>query len=397
MENLILKEISRIHPSQPTIPATILMAIRARMEFKAGVENRIGKCFPDGSRGVLMVGKAGTGKTSLMQKIYHGLGMDDVDYDGNALGTWISSADASTGVGMYQLFEHNSDSIIFADELSLDTKLHVKIIKQIANGQIVRPRHGNIEPINFTGLLIAATNAIKVPNNTKDVEHVLAVLDRFMVVKTKKPKISASETMRNVLDGIDMEPEEPNWKTISRAIVRPSLNDLSGREKILLKRIWAKKARQILDPTRAQYRNVHAAIDIFLFLKRITGVKDINDHKDIAQFAAKMIDDCIIFNPVNILWLEPIEEIIYESIERRKVTSMSQILIDVKKAGLDNSRQHVHKVIDKMLRNRLIWRPSHGNYSTSVVLNHGMAENSLIDDQIKSSQNPILKGLKLPE
>ena len=59
-----VEELRKIH-DQWTIPATIMMALRGRIERLSGVqlEHRIGGAYPNGDLSVLLVGSAGTGKT----------------------------------------------------------------------------------------------------------------------------------------------------------------------------------------------------------------------------------------------------------------------------------------------------------------------------------------------
>ncbi len=179
----LIEELKNVHNGQPTAVAAILMAIRTRMEKKSGVKNALGKVF-NGNRGVMFVGRAGVGKTRLMKKIWNGLALWSIASDGRALGVWLPSTGGGSGVGIYQLLEEFNDSIIFADELSLDTSMHVHVLKQVAHGELCRPRHQHIGVTPFTGLLVGATNAIKLPGGTK-MEHLVATLDRFMVIQSK--------------------------------------------------------------------------------------------------------------------------------------------------------------------------------------------------------------------
>ncbi|MHA2340773.1 MAG: hypothetical protein ACXADW_02800 [Candidatus Hodarchaeales archaeon] len=249
----LIEEIEKVNGVQPTTVAAMLLAIRARMEFKTTIDNKIGKAFPNGNRGVLFIGKAGVGKTRFMTKLFDGFGLNSVNKEGHVIGKWLPSTGGSTGVGMYEVLETYNDSIIFADELSLDTEKHVHVIKQIANGMLCRPKSGSIESIPFDGLLIGAANSVRLPGNNRDLEHLLATLDRFMVVKVQTAGRSPSETMRMVLSG-KKEPEA-DWDTLAKALARKGAENLSPGELDTLRKIWDAKALEILDPTRAQFRN----------------------------------------------------------------------------------------------------------------------------------------------
>ena len=115
----LVSELKKIH-EQWTVPATILMAIRGRLERLGGVklEHRIGGAFPNGDMSVLLVGSAGSGKTRAMQSIYEGLGLDGYDPDtGEELGHFCESVGCVTTVGLFELLEELSQKILFADEL----------------------------------------------------------------------------------------------------------------------------------------------------------------------------------------------------------------------------------------------------------------------------------------
>lgn len=367
MSKKLIAEICHVHPQQPTAVAAILLAIRARMEHKAKLQNRIGKTFPNGNRGVMFVGKAGVGKTRFMKKVFHGLGLEGVSAEGKVIGKWLPSTGGSTGKGMYEVLEVYNDAIIFADELSLDTDQHVHTMKQIANGELVRPRHGNIESVPFYGLLVGATNAIRLPGGTRDLEHLLATLDRFMVVKAKTAHRTPSETLEMVLT--DDQGTEPNWKAIAKALMSKNVRNLNTNEVTKLREVWKTKSREILDPTRAQFRNAHAVVDIFLFCKRFFGVKDLTQDKEAMAFTCKMVDDCILFNPVGLLWLSPLEQVIYDVVSSKETVPTSEIINRIAGTGIYCSRMTVMRTINRMMDNHLIVRTSHGKYSTKTGSN----------------------------
>ena len=360
--NTLIGELEKIHEVQPTIPASILLAIRARMEFKAGYDNRIGKTFPHGNKGVLLVGKAGSGKTKCLSTIFNGLDLEKVNKQGHQVGKWLHSTGGSTGIGIYEVLESYYDSIIFADELSLDTEKHVHVIKQIANGELVRPRHGEIDPTPFTGLLIGATNAIKLPSSTMHLEHLLAALDRFMVVRVNAINKSPESVMDEVLK--DKKTKEINWELIARALTQKNKQNLNKNEETLIRSLWKQKSKEILDNTRPQWRNTHTIIDIFLFCKRFFNLDDVTKNDIIIRFIEDMIRDCILFNPVSILHLSPLEQIIYDTISTRDMAATSEILQSVHNSGMSVSRMTINRTMNKMQENNLIVKRSHGKYST---------------------------------
>ncbi len=358
----LLAELNKVHV-QTSMVAAMLLAIRARMEHKAGHKNRIGKGFPNGNRGILFVGKAGVGKTRVMSRLFEGLNLGSTNEEGNVVGTWLPSTGGSSGVGMYEVLEMYNNSIIFADELSLDTEMHVHVLKQIANGELCRPRHGSIDTIPFQGLLIGATNAVKLPPDNR-LEHLLATLDRFMVVQAKTEHRTPLETLDMVLD--DEESPVPNWDMIISGLTRNKLYDLNAKEKSQLKIIWKNKSREIIGSQRDQFRNSQAAIDIMLFTKRFFGVNDLTTDKVALDFATQMIDDCILFNPIGILWLNPLQQVIYDKVKSLESVTTAQILTSVSKSGISVSRQSVAKALNKMIENCLLLRIDKGKYSTKL-------------------------------
>ena len=85
-----------------------------------------------------------------------------------------------------------------------------------------------------------------------------------MVVKVKGKIADPSESLDAILDE-DNEPD-CDWKSIGRALTRKASYDLSESEKRLLKVIWSDKSDEVIDLTRAQFRNSWTALDIFLFV-----------------------------------------------------------------------------------------------------------------------------------
>lgn len=390
MNKEILKEIEKIS-GQRTAPLTILMAVRSRIEKKANAPNPIGRSFKNGNKSVLIVGKSGCGKTSLMKKIYNGLNLDRKNSAGKRVGHWISSVGASTGVGIYEILQTFNENVIFADELSLDTPKHLHIIKQIANGEIVKPRSGDIESIPFKGLLVSATNAVKVPKGVGAVEHLLAVLDRFFIVKMDKPPVDFNDIMEEALNNGDEE-KKVDFGKIKDVLTKNITNgaELNEKEKEWASEIGNNKALEILDTSRPIYRMCHGIIDILLFVKRFFDVDDLTEDKEAKELAEEMIKDGIIANPVEVLWLDPIEEVIYKTAQSSTEVSLKDIMDETEKQGIHVSRQYLHRVINKMIEGHILRRSSRGKYSCrrkapNVVKNNegvGSAEpinNELLD------------------
>jgi len=356
----IITELKKIH-TQYTVPLAVMLSLRSRIEKKRGIADRIGSVFPNGCRGVLLSGRAGTGKTTSIREIFDGLKLESQNSEGRQVGKWFSSAGYTTAPGLLAMLALYNNSIVFMDELSLDTQSHIGILKQIANGELLHQKYENIESIPFDGMVIAATNGIRVPRGNS-LEHLLAVMDRFVVIKVKPQKTSPEGYMDDVLSG-NKEKAVVNWSTISSNLLNNNYTSLSDAEQELLSDIWATKSTEILDPSRSQYRNCHYARDIFVFIKRFFNIDSLVDNIPAQTVINDMIDDTIIFNPVSVLWLSPIEETIYNTISSKQEISLQEIVSACDTAGQSVSVKHIHSIINTMISNLIIYRTRHAKYS----------------------------------
>jgi predicted transcriptional regulator len=371
----------KIHP-QVTVSAAVLMALRSRIEFTKGIENRIGGEF-NIPKSVLIFGKNGTGKTEVLITIIKGLGgvlKDDVVFDshGNVVAKYHHSAGCSTEVGMAQMLQHGSDMIHFIDEFSLNTRGHVNLLKQIAEGKLSRQNYNNPDPVPFRGIIIAATNGIQLPKASQ-VSDLLATLDRFVVVKARARSLTPEEYWEAVM----------NYKKRPRAdfaIIRKALNnncfdDLTPKEARIGKELWLEKAREILDGGQwAQYRNITTVLNILTFVKRITEASDVFDHAGANSLARAMIQDLIHFNPTPLFNLTPIQEAVYEVIVQKKTASTQDILT---KCSTIQTGRNVFRVLDKLMELGLICKTQHGMYSNRIEFLPSSANEGEGEDVLK--------------
>ncbi len=379
----LIQELEKIHP-QRTIPFIILMALRSRIEFKKNIKNRICTNFKNGSKSVLLVGKTGSYKTSSMRSIFDGLNLDQLNSSGKVVGKWYSSSGPSTAIGIFEILSIYNDSIIFLDELNLDLPAHFHILKQVCNGQISRPKHDAIEPIDFTGTVISATNSIRIPK-VNNLEHLLATLERFFVVKVKPFNLSPGDYLNNILNN-QKENTNINWNLIKHRLVTEDVYDLNDYEKSLLRAIWNKKSEQFLDLARPQDRNCQTAKDIFIFTKRFFGLNDIRSSKKAVELAVEAINDVIIFNAINIMSLSPLEETIYNKINDGNECTLQEIIDCCDNQGMSVSIRYVHQVLNKLIQSRVIWRTKHGHYSTRrIKINSAVHKLNLQEDLLLAS------------
>jgi len=360
LSNLI-GEINKIC-DQKSLPLAVMMAIKARMEHKAGLFNRIGRVFPDGNRHVLLLGRAGSGKTQLLKSIYEGLGLGSENKYGQKVARWISSAGASTGIGIYETLECYNNSIIFIDEFSLETKQHIHVLKQIGNGEIIKPKHRNIEPVQFNGLVLAATNGINIPNKPNQLEHICAVLDRFVVVKAK------NSSDKEDLIGQILEPSSAkcNWQIIKESLCKENYSSLSPDEILLLKSKWEIKSEHIIDKESSQFRNAWLAHDIFLFVKRFFGVENLNTDKGAQTLINEMFDDLIVFNNINVMQMSSFEQIIYNTLSKSEMT-FKELANTCEKTGQMPNFGHLRKTLDKMVLNKIICYLGNNKYAVKLT------------------------------
>lgn len=358
---MLIEQLKNLH-HQATVPAAILMAIRAKIEAKREVKERINKGF-EGNRGVLVVGKAGTGKSRVMKKIYNGLGLDTINSAGKQVGKYLDSAGASTAIGIYETLEIYNDSILFIDEMSLDTPKHLHILKQVAHNKIARQKHNALDEFDFTGMLVCSTNAIRLPRSN-NLRHLFAVLDRFYTIQAKPPDKKPEDYADLILG--EEEEKDVDWKIIRQALMREGAELPNRKEKAIFKHVWRKKTGEILDPTRAHYRSCQTAYDIFLFVKRFFNT-DLSKDKMALKFAIRMINDTVSFNFIGLLDLTPLEEVIYNKIASKAEVTLQGIVGECESVGMSVSVRHIHNVLNKLIYNRIIFRSRHGYYSIKKI------------------------------
>lgn len=368
----IIEQVNLINPSQRTLAFVPLMSIRARFEFKNNIPNRIGRTFENGNRGVLLVGQGGVGKTMTLRRIFEGLNLNRRNREGKQLGAWIASSGASTPLGIYDDLKLYQDSIIFIDEFAMDSIKHLHILKQICSGKMTRRTALQEDSFPFSGLIIGSTNGIKMPNKIEEINHLLATLDRYWVVKVRAPELSPEEYIVKSMDQNDCDKEnfvEIDWGVIKSHLYNMDAQVLSDKEKSLTIALWQEKAREILDVTKAQWRNSRAAIDVVLFIKRFLQIKDITKDDEAIEIIKEIMGDAIIFNPAGVMFLPVKQEIVYRLIYniagQGKQATFQDIINKLRECGmLGTSTRNAHRILEDLIERNVIVRSQHGYYST---------------------------------
>jgi hypothetical protein len=344
---------------------SILKAIRAKVEYNYGFQDRVGRSFKTGFKGVLAVGEAGGGKTVTLKRIFNGLQLNPKKYcdgAGKSLAVWVPSG-ISTGVGLFQLLTEHHNAIIFIDELDANTKLHINVLKQIASGQICRMKHQEINPTDFQGLLLGATNGI--PFKSKDMSHLVAMLERFTVVYMESKQ---TEDYYIIEDFSNTNLPERGWHIIRQALLSKNNTSLTKEEHEIGKALFREKARENLEPSKALYRQASDVMDILLFLKRFCNVEDLRLHSDILEVAELLVKNTVHVNPAKLLAMDPIERAVYNFISERKnnTANFGAVLEFCDNYGVMVDSRSIKAALNKMVRARILNRYACDTYATRI-------------------------------
>lgn len=301
------------------------------------------------SRGVLAISGAGHGKSSTMQEIFDGLEIQKY-----SSGFYVPSG-MGTGIGLLQVLRDHPDHIIFIDELLADTTAHQNALKQIISGSIsyIKYNSVNIEP--FNSAVIAATNGIKLGKNS---EHVIAMLDRFSIIK-----MDDLVSPEKCFDDMITSKPSIDWKKIRHNLCsKISGVKLIPEEKDLIKLYWLEKASESLDQEKVLRRQCADYIDWFLFCKQI----NIINYMDIAR---DLGNNTVVCNPIYCIKLSPVEKIIYKTIKNNGKVLRSVIVNKCQQEGLSQCNKVIDKSLDALVVNRIINRSNIGEYSLKKVKN----------------------------
>jgi len=349
-------ELAKVH-YQLSVPSAILMSIRGRIERRSGqYQSRIGSAFPNGDQSVLLFGQGGTGKTTCMTNIFKGLKME-------SKANFIESGGMATSIGLMEMMQDNSKSVTFVDEMDWDNKDHLSLFKQVANGKIHRQRAGGGVEFGFDGLMIASTNSITIPTGSK-AEHLLATLDRFIVVKTEKCDIDHDTILDTIIGGGTYEDSiEIEWDLINDRLNSNWDKPITLGESALIKELWSLKSRECVDSNREQFRNMHRTKDCLLFVKRMSQCDDICKDKELAQIFVNLVNDLVIVNKGNIVWMDRVQQQVFEMIKKSSVPlSPKDILSICDKRGCSIERRTLQRKLRVLVDEGFVFKYAHGKY-----------------------------------
>ena len=344
---------------------SILKALRAKVEYNYGMQDRVGRAFKAGFKGVLAVGEAGGGKTVTLKRIFEGLQLNPDKYCdkyNKSLAVWVPSG-ISTGVGLFQLLTEHHNAIIFIDELDANTKLHINVLKQIASGQICRMKHQEINPTDFQGILLGATNGI--PFKARDISHLVAMLERFTVVYMESRQ---TENYYITEDFSNTNLSERGWQAIRQALLSRNNTSLNQEEHEIGRKLFEEKQRENLEPSKALYRQASDVMDILLFLKRFCNVEDLRLHDDVLEVARTLVKNTVHVNPAKLLAMEPVERAVYNFIDQNgnNAANFTAILEFCDNYGIMVDPRTIRATLNKMVKARILNKYANDLYATRI-------------------------------
>ena len=354
-------ELNKAH-YQVSVPAAILMALRGRIERKSGdYSNRIGSVFPNGDQSVLLFGPGGTGKTTVMSKIYGGLGMEsDQRVEFKTSGT-------GTSVGLEEMIRTNSKSVLFLDEMDWDNKEHLGLFKQLANGKVCRQKSGESVEFEFDGVVVASTNSITVPKGNKR-EHLMATLDRFIVVKTERCNIDHDEILDQIIAGESFDEDEINWDLIADRLNSDWDSPITNGESSMIKAAWKSKYEECLDPSREQFRNMHRLKDCLLFVKRMEQCPDVSKDKELMKVFADLVNDLVIVNKASLTYMDRAQRQVYSVVKNSaKALSPKEIMQICEEQGATVELRTLHRKLRSLVDDGFIYKSGYGEYSIKKI------------------------------
>jgi hypothetical protein len=370
----LLEEIKSISP-QTSAVLGVLKGIRAKIELNRKQTNRINAHFAS-LKGVILTGGAGTGKSTIVREIFHGLGLEYAPNGKNPPGVWMQGG--STVVGRREKFKEHADKVIVWDEINVNDLSDVRLLKQITEGKITHYKWGDTESSDFTGLLIGTTNDFSAKGKIgRDLE---ALLDRLDIIEVGPPD---GYTPEGALEGKYYKEQKkgPNWKVISTALRRETDIVLSPKEIQNIKPFWIQKVREALND-RVLTRSGIDYVDCMVFCKRFFGGLDDGEVFDAAiQFA----NTCVNLTTVSLSNLKLAERDVINFLKSQanKTAVLGDISGYLKYTGRYTSDRQIFRTLNSLIEQGLVVRHKHGTYSMLRPTGTGTAYD--IEDYTKAT------------
>ncbi len=338
----------------------VLKGLRAKIELGRKQANRLSKHFPS-LKGVILTGRAGTGKTYVCRQIYTGLKLDAFHKDGVTSAVWIDGA--ATTVGRREKFKENPHSIIFWNEIACNDVGDVRLMKQMAEGVISYMKHGDLEETKFTGLLIGSTNDFSAKGKVgRDLE---ALRDRLDIVEIGPPDgYDPALAIEDEAHYLRRKNAKVDWEMVAHALAAHDDEVLTAEERAAIRPFWLTKLRECLDD-RVLTRAGYDFVDCFIFMKRLFrehgGLKD----PDVFEAAVNLAYESVSLNPVAIAHLGVVQRDIIYSLETApdKTRSTNEIKEWLLETGRFISKSTMHRNLNQLIERGLIIKRKHGEYS----------------------------------
>jgi len=354
--NELLENVKRIGHTSGAL--CVLKGLRAKIELKRKQPNRLWKHFP-ALKGVILTGRAGTGKTHVMRNIFNGLNLNNTRTDHNSqTAVWVDGG--ATTVGRREKLKENPHSIIFWNEIGCNDLPDIRLMKQITEGKISYMKHGDLTETHFTGLLVGCTNDFSAKGKVgRDLE---ALRDRMDVVEVGPPRgydpLLAIETDKHYFA---TDTTQCDWHLVADALTRETDEELTREEREKIRPFWVYKIRECLDD-RVLTRSGSDFIDCFVFCKRFFGTLD---DDDVFDAAVNLAYDSVSMNPIAITDLSLTQKDIVDSIHSSsdKTITTAECRKWLEASGRFINNVTLHRNLNKLVEKGCIVKTRHGEYS----------------------------------
>jgi hypothetical protein len=349
--------LDNLHLIGPSLSFTlaILKGLKSKVEYVNKVQNRIGKFFPEGLRGVMAIGPPQCGKSHTMRAIFEGMQLSTANPDtGKPRGVYIP-AGSGTSRGKFDVLRNHSSAVIFIDELDIESPQDIKLFKQITGGGLTWLRYDDTMASDFEALVICATNGL--PLSTKNSDHLEAMTDRFSIVKFNN-KFNPVEMHQYVTEEILHKKEEPiDWYLIVEQLMEDKYKDLDKEHTEQIKNHWLNKADECIEE-RTLIRQCHDFYDCYRFVLRFFGSLD----GELFDIATQLANESVCTNKVHLVHFSALEKMIYERLSQDDFVSLDDIKSYCAKKGVNDGRL-VNAAVRRMMVNRLINALTEGFYT----------------------------------